>query len=184
MTTVDWSALPAPADDGAAAHLPGMVLPSVALPCTAGGPVDLSALTGRLVVYAYPMTAAPGAPPPDGWDVIPGAKGCTPQSCGFRDHAAELRALGVDHLYGVSTQSTDEQAEAAARLALGFGLLSDTELRLARAMRLPRFEAAGRTLLKRLAFVARDGRIEMVFYPVFPPDRNAQEVIDWLRGAG
>jgi peroxiredoxin len=184
MAAVDWAALPAPEDDGAAAHLEGLALPAVALPCTQGAAVDLSALTGRLVVYTYPMTASPGVPPPDGWDFIPGAKGCTPQSCAFRDHSAELRALGVDHLYGVSTQSKAEQAEAGARLALDFGLLSDAELRLAGAMRLPIFQAAGRTLLKRLAFVACDGRIEKVFYPVFPPDRNAQDVIDWLRGRG
>ncbi|MCR9220240.1 MAG: peroxiredoxin [Alphaproteobacteria bacterium] len=183
LTTVDWSTLPAPEDDGAADHLPGLAVPSRPLVATDGGAVDLAALAGRTVVYAYPMTGRPDAPLPEGWDMIPGARGCTPQSCAFRDHFAELRALGVAHLFGLSTQTSAYQAEAAARLHLPFPLLSDPDLALAEALRLPWFETAGMRLLKRLTLILRDGRIETVFYPVFPPDRNAQAVLDWLRDA-
>ena len=171
--------LPRPVDDGAAKHLTGMTLPRVALGATGGGSVDLAALRGRVVIYIYPMTGRPGVPLPDGWDGIPGARGCTPQSCSFRDHHAELQALGAS-VYGLSTQTTDYQKEAHDRLHLPFELLSDNELRLKRALRLPTFEVAGMELYKRLTLVARDGRIEKVFYPVFPPDRNADEVIAWL----
>lgn len=177
---VDWSVLPAPDDDGAAAHLRGMRLPDVALPATGGGRIRLSDLEGTVVLYVYPMTAEPGVPLPPDWGEIPGAKGCTPQSCAFRDHFAELRAAGADAVFGVSTQTPAAQAEAAARLALPFALLSDADLALARALSLPTFEAAGRVLHKRLTLIARDGVIETVFYPVFPPDRNAQDVLDRL----
>ena len=177
---VDWSRLPTPRDDGAARHLDGMALPAIALPATNGAPVTLGALPGLTVIYAYPRTAAPDGAVPDGWDSIPGARGCTPQSCAFRDHFGELRRLGVAHLFGLSTQDTAYQQEAASRLHLPFPLLSDAELRLVDAMRLPRFETGGMTLLKRLTLVLRDGRIMKVFYPVFPPDRSAADVIGWL----
>ena len=181
----DWSTLPAPADDGAARHLPGVRMPSLPLPSTDGGSVDLSALPGRVVVYAYPRTGRPGVENPDGWDLIPGARGCTPQSCSFRDHFAELKGLGVDRLFGLSTQETAYQREAAGRLRLPFAILSDGNLALAVALRLPTFEVDGMTLLKRLTLVIKDGTIEHVFYPVFPPDRNAAEVLEWLAaGAG
>lgn len=180
----DWSTIPAPADDGGARHLPGSRAPSVPLPATDGSTVDLSALPGRAVVYAYPRTGPPDAPNPDGWDAIPGARGCTPQSCSFRDHFAELRGLGVQHLFGLSTQDTAYQREAAERLRLPFPLLSDERLQLARAMRLPTFEAGGMALLKRLTLVLRDGAVERVFYPVFPPDRSAADVAAWLSGEG
>lgn len=176
----DWSAIPAPPDDGATRHLPGARMASVPLQATGGGTVDLSALPGRVVVYAYPRTGRPGVENPDGWDMIPGARGCTPQSCAFRDHFAELGALGVGHLFGLSTQDTGYQREAAERLHLPFPLLSDERLELARAMGLPTFETAGMTLLKRFTLVIEDGVVRHVFYPVFPPDRSAGEVTGWL----
>jgi peroxiredoxin len=178
---VDWSTIPAPLDDGAADHLTGMRLPSLALDATDATRIDLSSLTGRTVVYAYPRTGEPGVPVPKDWDMIPGARGCTPQSCAFRDHFAELKQLGVDHLFGLSTQDTAYQREAAERLHLPFTLLSDEHLTLTRALSLPTFEANGTTLLKRLTMVILDGVIEHVFYPVFPPDRNAADVIAWLQ---
>jgi len=176
----DWSAIPEPTDDGAARHLIDTWTPSVPLPATDGTTVDLSSLPGRVVVYAYPRTGTPGVDNPQGWDLIPGARGCTPQSCSFRDHFAELKALGVNRLFGLSTQDTSYQREAADRLHLPFPILSDEHLRLTRAMRLPTFETSGMTLLKRLTLVINDARIEHVFYPVFPPDRNVNDVLAWL----
>src|SRR5690242_2063471 len=180
----DWNVLPddlpVPQDDGAARHLAGYKLPSVPLAATDGTPVDLSKLKGRVVVYVYPRTGRPGEPNLEGWDAIPGARGCTPQSCGFRDHFAELKVLGVAHLFGLSTQDTDYQREAAERLHLPFSILSDERLSLTKAMRLPTFETGGITLLKRFTLVIKDGVVEHVFYPVFPPDRSASDVIDWL----
>ncbi|TMA23555.1 MAG: peroxiredoxin [Deltaproteobacteria bacterium] len=180
IETPDWSSIPAPQDDGAAAHLPGSKVPPVPLPATDGGTVDLSRLRGRTVVYAYPRTGRPGIPNPEGWDMIPGARGCSPQSCAFRDHFAQLRGLGVLHLFGLSTQDTAYQAEAAQRLHLPFPLLSDAAGALTRALRLPTFETQGMTLLKRLTMIIDDGTITRVFYPVFPPDRNAADVVAWL----
>jgi peroxiredoxin len=180
LTDVDWSKIPAPQDDGAARHLPGMPLASVPLAATDGSTVDLAALRGRIVVYAYPRTGEPDAPLPDNWDMIPGARGCTPQSCAFRDHFAELRERGVGHLYGLSTQDTAYQREAAERLHLPFPLLSDEDLMFARAMKLPTFETSGMTLLKRLTLIVREGVVEHVLYPVFPPDQNSTAVIAWL----
>jgi len=176
----DWSTIPAPVDDGATRHLVGARLPSVRLLATTGGAVDLSSLRGRTIVYAYPRTGRPGVENPEGWDMIPGARGCTPQTCSFRDHFAELKALGVDHLFGLSTQDPDYQREAADRLHLPFAILSDEHLELARAMNLPTFEASGMTLLKRFTLVIDDGTVRHVFYPVFPPDRSASAVIAWL----
>lgn len=181
VDTPDWSKIPAPVDDGAARHLAGLRVPSVSLPATDGQSVDLSALNGLFVVYAYPRTRKPGIDNPDGWDLIPGARGCTPQSCSFRDHFAEMKSLGVGHLFGLSTQDGEYQAEAAARLHLPFPILSDEDLALTGAMGLPTFETNGMTLLKRLTLVIRDGVVEHSFYPVFPPDRNAGEVIEWLK---
>jgi peroxiredoxin len=175
--------IPAPQDDGGAKHLPGMKLPDIALPATSGGSVDLSKLKGRTVVYIYPRTGVPGTDLPPGWDDIPGARGCTPQSCSFRDHFAELKRLGVAQLYGLSTQGTAYQQEAAGRLHLPFAILSDEKLALTTAMKLPTFATSGMTLLKRMALVIDDGRIAHVFYPVFPPDKNAAEVIGWLKAS-
>lgn len=176
----DWSSIPAPEDDGAANHLVGHRMPNLALPATGGSSVNLSALSGTSVLYIFPKTGRPGAEMPENWDQIPGARGCTPQSCSFRDHFQDLSDLGVDHLFGLSTQTTDYQSEAGERLQLPFALLSDASLRLATALGLPNLEVEGETLLKRMALVIRDGVIETVFYPVFPPDRNAADVVAWL----
>jgi len=178
--TVLPAGLPAPVDDGAAAHLAGSHLPSVPLPATDGSTVDLAARPGRTVVYAFPRMGVPGEDPlvPE-WDEIPGARGCTPESCGFRDHHGELAALGASVL-GLSTQDTAYQQEAVERLRLPFPLLSDASLALTRAARLPTFVAAGRTLVKRLTLVVDDGRVSHVWYPVFPPDSHAAAVLSWL----
>ncbi len=175
--------IPVPQDDGAARHLIGMKLPDIALAATSGPAVNLSKLKGRTVLYVYPRTGVPGVDAPPGWDDIPGARGCTPQSCGFRDHFAELKALGVAGVYGLSTQDTGYQREAAERLHLPFPILSDADLKLARALNLPTFSTSGMTLFKRMALVIDDGTIVKAFYPVFPPDKNAQEVVAWLRGS-
>ncbi len=173
--------IPAPQDDGAARHLTGMKLPDLALPATRSGAFNLSVIGGRTVLYIYPRTGVPGVDLPPGWDDIPGARGCTPQSCSFRDHFAELKDLGVGYVFGLSTQDTDYQREAAERLHLPFPVLSDAELKFTRALNLPTFMAAGMTLLKRMAWVIDDGVITKVFYPVFPPDQSAAEVVAWLR---
>ena len=157
---------------------------SVPLRATNGETVDLSTLRGRSVVYAYPRTGKPGIDNPPGWDMIPGARGCTPQTCSFRDHFAEMRGLGVNHLFGLSTQDPEYQREAAERLHLPFAILSDDDLQLTRAMNLPTFETSGMTLLKRFTLIVDSGRVEHVFYPVFPPDRSASDVIDWLSANG
>lgn len=174
--------IPAPVDDGRARHLTGVKVPDVALPATGGGKVNLAKLKGRTVVYVYPRTGVPGVDAPPGWDQIPGARGCTPQSCGFRDHFIELKDLGVDRVFGLSTQDTDYQREAAERLHLPFPVLSDAGLAFTRALKLPTFQAAGMTLIKRMVLVVDDGVITKVFYPVFPPDKSAAEVVAWLRG--
>lgn len=171
--------LPVPVDDGASDHLLGMRLPLVPLISTAGRVVDLAGLPGRTVVYCYPRTGRPGVESPKGWDEIPGARGCTPQSCAFRDHHEELRALGA-RVFGLSTQTTGDQQEAVERLHLPFELLSDAGLSFAGALRLPTFEVESMTLLKRLTLIISGGRVEKVFYPVVPPDKNAEEVIAWL----
>ena len=181
FTDVDWSRLQRPEDDGAARHLPGSRVPPVALSATDGSSVALGGLAGRSVVYVYPMTGRPGADLPDGWDGIPGARGCTPQTCAFRDHHAELIAAGADRVFGLSTQDSEYQREAAQRLHLPFPLLSDAALRLTTALRLPVMLVGGATLLQRMALIIEDGVIAHVFYPVFPPDQNAAAVLGWLR---
>jgi peroxiredoxin len=173
--------LPVPTDDGAADHLRDARVPHVVLTSTRGRQIDLGGLAeGRTVLYVYPRTGRPDRGVPPGWDAIPGARGCTPESCGFRDHFAELQALGAD-VFGVSTQDSSYQREAADRLALPFELLSDSRFELTEAIDLPTFQFEGERLLKRLTMVVRDGRVEHVFYPVFPPDRHAEEVLAWLR---
>lgn len=179
---VDWSLIPPPVDDGAVRHLVGLRLPEIPLPATDGSSVSLASLSGLTVVFAYPRTGRPGEIGlVDNWDMIPGARGCTPQSCAFRDLYADLLAAGAAHVFGLSTQDTAYQREMAARLHLPFPVLSDQSLTLARALRLPTMEVAGLTLLKRLAMVIEDGLVVKVFYPVFPPDQNAAEVLAWLR---
>jgi peroxiredoxin len=173
--------LPAPIDDGAADGLVGRSLPDLALPSSGGGELRLRDLAARLLVaYVYPMTGTPGRPLPHGWDDIPGARGCTPQSCGYRDALAEFEQVGAA-LIGISAQSAAEQAEFAAREHIPFPLLSDDGLRLDAALGLPTFKADGGTFYRRLTFVAVGGRIVKVFYPVFPPDRDAGEALAWLR---
>jgi peroxiredoxin len=184
----DWTSLPddlpVPADDGAADHLPGLRLPAVPLVSTNGDSVDigeLSRASGSLVVYAFPRTGVPGEPSlVDDWDAIPGARGCTPESCGFRDHHAELAALGVD-VVGLSTQDTAYQREAVDRLHLPFAMLSDEDHLLTEAIGLPTMVVAGQRLLKRLTLLVTDGVVEHVWYPVFPPDSHAAEVLGWLQ---
>ena len=173
--------LPVPLDDGAARHLTGLRLSSLRLAATDGSEIDLSALAGRTVVYIYPRTGRPGVEPPDGWDAIPGARGCTPQSCSFRDHFAELKRLGVAQLFGLSTQDTDYQREAADRLHLPFAILSDDDFEFTQALKLPTFTIAGMILLKRMVLVIDNAVITKVFYPVFPPDKSADDVVEWLK---
>jgi peroxiredoxin len=175
--------LPVPIDDNAGRHLAGVRLPSIPLPATDDTTIDLSALTGRTVVYVYPRTGDPNAGVADGWNAIPGARGCTPQSCGFRDHFAELKRRGVAQLFGLSTQTTAYQREAVERLHLPFAILSDADLALTRALTLPTFAFNGMELIKRMAWVIDSGTITKVFYPVFPPDRNAEEVVAWIQSS-
>lgn len=172
--------LPRPVDDGAAAHLEGMALPNLVLPSTDGARVRLASLPGRYVIYVYSMTGRPGGALPDAWDAIPGARGCTPQSCSFRDHYAELNALDTG-VFGLSAQTSEYQREARDRLHLPFELLSDSSLQLKDALRLPTFKVEGMELFKRLTLIVEQAYIRKVFYPVFPPDRNVDEVLGWLR---
>jgi peroxiredoxin len=175
--------LPVPQDDGACKHLAGMTLPPIGLPSTRGRVVDLARLVGTTVIYIYPRTGRPDREVPTGWNAIPGARGCTPQSCAFRDHYAELKRAGAANVFGLSTQDTAYQREAAERLHLPFELLSDAGLRLAGALNLPTFEVDGMKLIKRITLIAREAAIVKVFYPVFPPDRNAGDVLAWLTAA-
>jgi peroxiredoxin len=172
--------LPIPVDDGACNHLLGKDLPSIALFSTQGKHVDLSEISGHVVIYCYPMTGQPGIPLPDEWNNIPGARGCTPQSCAFRDHHQELSELETQ-VFGLSTQSTQYQIEAAERLHLPFELLSDCDLSFAKTLQLPMFEIEGKPLIKRVTLIAEAGKIVKVFYPVFPPEGNAAEIIEWLQ---
>ena len=182
LLEVDWNKIPEPIDDSAAAHLVGMRIPPVRLAATDDTSVTLSALPGRSVIFAYPRTGEPGKISlVDDWDMIPGARGCTPQACAFRDLFTELKAAGARHVFGLSTQSNAYQTEMASRLHLPFPVLSDEKLALSRALNLPTMEVAGQTLIKRLALIIDHGVIKHVFYPVFPPDRNAGDVLAWLQ---
>jgi peroxiredoxin len=182
LLDVDWSKIPAPEDDGAAAHLIGMAIPSISLRATNDTAVTLSELPGRVVVFGYPRTGEPGKIAlVDDWDMIPGARGCTPQTCAFRDLFAELKSAGAQHVFGLSTQSNDYQTEMAVRLHLPFPVLSDEQLELVHALDLPTMDVADLTMIKRLALIIDDAKITHVFYPVFPPDRNAGDVLEWLK---
>lgn len=174
------SDLPQPKDDGGASHLKGLKLPSVRLPSTSGTEVDLAMLPGTTVIFAYPMTGEPGKPLPTDWISIPGAAGCTLESCGFRDHHENLRELGVT-VFGLSTQHTEVQAEAKARLHLPFDLLSDASLSLTQGLNLPSMAPDGIAMIKRITLICEDGKIAFVFYPVFPPDTHADQVVSWLQ---
>jgi peroxiredoxin len=184
MTTYDTlpDDLPVPEDDGAADHLPGTAMPHLTLPATDGSEVTLDELgPERTVIYIYPLSGRPGVDLPTGWNAIPGARGCTPEACGFRDHFAELRDAGAANVYGLSSQRTGYQAELAERLALPFAILSDPGFAVGGALDLPTFTADGEQLYKRLTLIVTDARVEHAFYPIFPPDRHAGEVLDWLR---
>lgn len=173
--------LPRPIDDGACRHLPGMRLPDIELPSTSGRLVNLGELpAGRSIIYCYPMTGVPGMPLPEGWDAIPGARGCTPQTCGFRDQYREILGLGAQ-VMGLSTQTTEYQREMAERLHLPFEVLSDADFRLCDALRLPTFEVDGKRLVRRLTLIIKSGVVEDVLYPVFPPDQSAADVLHWLK---
>lgn len=174
--------LPVPEDDGAAAHLPGLAMPNMVLEATDGQQVDLSQLGGgRSIIYLYPLTGLPGTDLPDGWDAIPGARGCSTEACDFRDHFAQLKGAGVERVHGFSSQDPDYQREVTARLRLPFTMLSDTGFELAEALNLPTFAAPGHPRLhSRLTLVVRAGVIEHVFYPIFPPNTHAQQVLAWL----
>jgi peroxiredoxin len=172
--------LPVPEADGACNHLTGSSLPNVTLPATDGTNINPSSIPGWMVIYCYPMTGRPDTALPDGWDEIPGARGCTPQSCSFRDHHQELTVLKTQ-VFGLSVQSSDYQAEAVERLHLPFPLLSDSKLEFANALNLPMLEVNDMRLLKRVTMIAKDGAIQKVFYPVFPPDKNIDDVLVWLR---
>ncbi len=181
LLQVDWSKIPAPTDDGGTKHLTGMQVSDVPLAATDGTQVSLGKLAGRVIVFAYPRTGEPGKPSLVGdWDTIPGARGCTPQTCAFRDLHKVMIAAGAARVSGLSTQDPAYQHEAAERLHLPFPLLSDEKLALTKALRLPTMQVSGMTLIKRLALVIDDGTIGKVFYPVFPPDRNADDVLAWL----
>ncbi len=171
--------LPVPKDDGAARHLIGKILPSIPLRATTGGESNPGKVSGILVIYCYPMTGRPNVPLPDGWDQIPGARGCTPQSCSFRDHYQEICSFGAD-VIGMSVQSTDYQKEMADRLHLPFAVVSDANYEFQKALNLPTFEVAGMTLLKRLTLIAVDGEIRAVHYPVFPSDSDPTWVLSHL----
>jgi peroxiredoxin len=174
------SDLPAPVDDGACAHLVGTAMPHMVLPSTVGREVDVGGLgSGRTLIYCYPRTGVPGEDLPDGWDSIPGARGCTPQACAFRDHQGDLASLDVT-VFGLSAQDTAYQRELADRLHLPFEILSDAQFRLTNALRLPTFEVDGMRLIRRLTLIVRDGTIEHVFYPIYPPDAHPDEVLRWL----
>lgn len=172
--------LPQPLDDGGTAHLEGATLPSISLPSTNGKAINMATIKGKCVVYIYPMTGRPDTPLPNGWDAIPGARGCTPQSCSFRNHFKELQKFGAD-VFGLSVQTSEYQREVRDRLHLPFQLLSDSSLKLKSALQLPTFTIAGMELFKRLTLVIEGGKIKKVFYPIFPPDRNAEDVLIWLR---
>jgi peroxiredoxin len=172
--------LPVPVDDGTCAHLVGLAVPELTLESSQGPVVLEEFASERAVLYVYPRTGRPDRPPPDGWNEIPGARGCTPQSCAFRDHSQELTALNAQ-VFGLSTQTTEYQREAAERLHLPFELLSDSSLQFANALRLPTFDVEGMRLIKRITLIARDGKIVKHFYPVFPPDKNAEDVVAWLQ---
>jgi peroxiredoxin len=173
--------LPVPQDDGACAHLAGLKMPQLALPTTAGSTVDFSTLIGRTIIFCYPKTGLPGKEPPASWNEIPGARGCTPQNCGFRDEYASLRRAGVKQLFGLSTQSSSYQREAAERLHLPYLLVSDEKLAFVHALNLPTFAFEGETLIKRLTLIVDDGVVTNVFYPVFPPDKSAADTLEWIK---
>jgi peroxiredoxin len=181
MATPNWDTIPAPSDDGACDHLLHSTIPSISLPSTSNSPTDISTLPGLTILFFYPRTAAPHENVPETWNAIPGARGCTPQACSFRDASDEFGKYGVSRIFGCSTQSTEYQRELKERTKLNYELLSDEELKLAEGMGLPTFEWEDKKLIKRLTVAVEGGKVVRVWYPVFPPDRSAAEVLGWLK---
>lgn len=181
LQQVDWSKIPEPKDDGEAEHLTGMGWPDLSLPATSGELVNIAQLEGLTIVFAYPMTGRPDVPLPDNWDMTPGARGCTPQACSFRDAETELNNAGVSQIFGLSVQDTAYQQEARERLHLPYHLLSDADGGFQNALMPPMLKVAQMTLFRRISYAVRGGTIEKVWYPVFPPDRNVDDVLDWLK---
>ena len=181
LQSVDWSKLPPPGDDGTADHLLGMDWPDIPLPSTDGGAVNVSRLSDLSIMFAYPMTGRPDVELPEGWDLTPGARGCTPQACSFRNAHGELLSAGMDHVFGLSVQDTDYQTEAAERLHLPYPLLSDSLGKLQSVLKPPMFKIAGLTLFQRITYAVRNGKIEKIWFPAFPPDQNVDAVLSWLK---
>ncbi len=177
----DWSKIPAPKLDASLEHLNNFIIPEIKLSSTSGDEIDLSKLIGLTIIYVYPMTGQPNVALPEGWDEIPGARGCTPQSCSFRDNFSELKKLNIKNIFGLSSQTTKYQKEMSERLHLPYPILSDEKLVFANALKLPTFKVDNMSLIKRITLIINNNKIIKYFYPVFPPDQNVNDVIFWLR---
>jgi len=177
----DWSKIPAPKLDVSLEYLNNFIIPEIKLQSTSGDEIDLSKLIGLTIIYVYPMTGQPNVALPQGWDEIPGARGCTPQSCSFRDNFSELKNLNIKNIFGLSSQTTKYQKEMSERLHLPYSILSDEKLIFTNALKLPTFKIDNMNLIKRITLILNNNKIIKYFYPVFPPDQNVNEVISWLK---